>query len=231
MVSQLTRASCLLLLCLLATSSVSRAETPASQPTSSTKEDPLAAWRNKICRDPVEKAKTGSDRDKVEAGFINLGYHCPRDYAAALHWFRLAADHGYPQGIYWLGMMYKDGLGVEKDEKKAFAFIRRSALMDGGDLWEQEARWKELSNFYERGIGIPANAPEAYFSWKQGLNYQDLRLQKDKATAETLNGHEKDFFQFRVNEDQNSLKEDEIKLQQLKSLLTAEELARMDARK
>ena len=42
-----------------------------------------------------------------------------QDYDEALRWFRKAAEQGSPEGQYNLGLMYRQGLGVQKNEREA----------------------------------------------------------------------------------------------------------------
>jgi len=96
-------------------------------------EDALAKWRDDACRAVTQQAEQGDDQAKVNAGLINLGAHCPRNDREAARWFKLAADDGYPDGIYWLGMMYKAGTGVEQDVAKAFTLVKRAAKFRSGN--------------------------------------------------------------------------------------------------
>jgi TPR repeat protein len=51
----------------------------------------------------------------------------PRDYAQALHWFRLAADQGNTFAAFNLGMLYADGHGVPRDPREATKWLQQSA--------------------------------------------------------------------------------------------------------
>ena len=43
----------------------------------------------------------------------------PQDYDEAVKWLRKAASHGLSDAEYSLGLMYRNGLGVQEDEEEA----------------------------------------------------------------------------------------------------------------
>ena len=61
----------------------------------------------------------------------NLGviYHersgaCPKDYAEAVKWFRMAAEQGDVMAQFNLGVMYENfGQGVPEDDMRAYAWF------------------------------------------------------------------------------------------------------------
>ena len=55
----------------------------------------------------------------------------PQDYAAAVSWYRKAADQGDANAQYNLGIMYDNGQGVPQDYAAAAAWYRKAA--DQGD--------------------------------------------------------------------------------------------------
>ena len=46
-----------------------------------------------------------------------------QDYDEALQWYLMAAEQGYGDAQFRLGMMYKEGLGVEEDEAEAVMYL------------------------------------------------------------------------------------------------------------
>jgi TPR repeat protein len=46
------------------------------------------------------------------------------EYKKALDNFKLASDEGYLPATYWLGKMYRDGFGAEKNFEKAFELFK-----------------------------------------------------------------------------------------------------------
>ena len=55
------------------------------------------------------------------------GRGIPKDYAAAIQWFRKAADKGNRYGFWNLATMYEKGFGVQKDGHKAEEYYRKAA--------------------------------------------------------------------------------------------------------
>ena len=55
-------------------------------------------------------------RDKYGAGV-------PENNIEAVKWYRLAAEQGYAEAQFNLGVMYKNGEGVIKDYVKAYIFL------------------------------------------------------------------------------------------------------------
>ena len=55
----------------------------------------------------------------------------PKDAAEAVKWYRAAAEQGYAQAQYNLGVCYYNGEGVKRDRQEAKKWLRKAA--DGGD--------------------------------------------------------------------------------------------------
>ena len=51
----------------------------------------------------------------------------------AIEFYKKSADQGHPFGLFNLGVCYKDGIGVAKDEKLAFEFYKKSADQGNSD--------------------------------------------------------------------------------------------------
>lgn len=73
------------------------------------------------------------------------------DYTKAAFWFREAARGGLANARYNLGVLYQQGLGVEKDMDMALAWYRTAALLD-----HPEARYN-LGIAAAEGIGMAYN--------------------------------------------------------------------------
>jgi TPR repeat protein len=71
--------------------------------------------------DPVAMAQMGKKHDKE------------RDYGKALEYWTKAAELGDVEANAFLGSMYYDGRGVEKDKKKAIYHLEQAAM--GGHPW------------------------------------------------------------------------------------------------
>src|SRR6266700_3359375 len=77
------------------------------------------------------------------------------DFAEAVNWFRKAADQGHAVAQFSLGVVYKKGRGVEKNEREAVAWFRKAA--EQGDTAAQS----DLGAMYRDGRGVEKNAREA----------------------------------------------------------------------
>jgi hypothetical protein len=77
------------------------------------------------------------------------------DWAAAEHWFRLAAAQGHWAGHHNLGVMYLHGYGVEVSPSSAFQHLSEAAES------EEPASLRRLADLYEAGIGTKADPVRA----------------------------------------------------------------------
>jgi TPR repeat protein len=80
----------------------------------------------------------------------------PQDDAAAVAWYRKAADQGNAKAHFNLGVMYADGRGVPQDYAVAVAWYRKGA--DQGDAAAQN----NLGWMYFNGQGVPQDYVEAH---------------------------------------------------------------------
>jgi TPR repeat protein len=76
--------------------------------------------------------------------------------AAAVKWYRKAADQGHAEAQYSLGKCYANGKGVTKDEVEAVKWYRKSA-----DQGYAEAQYN-LGVCYDNGEGVLKDEIEAY---------------------------------------------------------------------
>ena len=58
--------------------------------------------------------------------------YAEQDYPAAVESFAFAAERGHTKAQFQLGKCYYDGTGVEKDDAKAFEWLRRASYGDPG---------------------------------------------------------------------------------------------------
>ena len=120
--------------------------------------------------------------DRLETHFEEI-----EDYRSAIRWTEKKAKIGDADAMWWIGVKYRDGEGVEKNLKKAFEWFLKSAMAghDGGMWWlgdcyrngegteenvEEAIKWYEksaslgnayamcrLGRAYDEGIGVPEN--------------------------------------------------------------------------
>jgi len=111
-----------------------------------------------LCNELIEKYFNTQQYEKCFEGHLTL------------------AKQGYPLAECQIGYFYCDGLGVEKDLKKAHYWTRRAA--DHGDRDGQF----NLGWFHEEGIGVERDMEQAIFWYRQAaLQNHDLAIQKCRA--------------------------------------------------
>lgn len=77
-------------------------------------------------------AEQGDARAQFTLGDMYMfGEGVARDAGQAVTWYRLAADHDYPNAQYALGFMYLNGLGVARDYVQAMAWFEICARHAG----------------------------------------------------------------------------------------------------
>jgi uncharacterized protein len=98
-------------------------------------------------------ARRGNARAQVLLGSLLDGgdYGVPLDYSAAARWYQEAASQGRPDAQHLLGLMYRDGRGVQQDWSKAVKWFREAAAKDSAD-----AQY-DLGAAYANGDGVPRN--------------------------------------------------------------------------
>jgi TPR repeat protein len=86
-----------------------------------------------------------------------------KDFMRSAYWYQKAGNQGDLEALYNLGYMYHEGLGVEKDYRRAnelFLTIARQGRFD-----EERRATKALDmlgNSYRKGEGVPRDYVEAY---------------------------------------------------------------------
>ena len=66
-------------------------------------------------------------------GVISIESQAAPDFAAAVTFFRRAADAGSADAAYSLGILYRQGRGVERDDRQAVSWFKRAA--DEGNIF------------------------------------------------------------------------------------------------
>jgi uncharacterized protein len=87
----------------------------------------------------------------------------------AVYWYRKAADQGYAEAQWHLGVAYHGGEGVLKDHKEAVKWYRKAA--DQGHAWGQAF----LGEMYMNGQGVLKDDKEAV-KWYRKAADQGLEL-------------------------------------------------------
>lgn len=66
-------------------------------------------------------------------------------YSDAFTWFSKSASKGYSPSLYWLGLIYSRGLGVERDKDRAYEYYRQAS--EKGHIWAK----REIARFHLKG--------------------------------------------------------------------------------
>ena len=150
------------------------------------KEENSSITEKKYFELKLEEARQGNIDAQFEVGSMYYrGDDVQQDYLLAAEWYQKAADQGDDNAQRLLARMYRDGVGVNKDNAKAEklfkqAFDTYKGLVDNGD----DNGSLGLGFIYEFGDGVEKNdgiAIEWYEKALQQGNFQaKVRLDKMK---------------------------------------------------
>lgn len=98
-------------------------------------------------------------------------YYDQENFKEAYTWFFKAAEQGNTKAQYWLGVMYKNGEGVEKDSVEAFRWYRKAA--EQGDVGMQN----HLGYWYSVGKGVEKDYAEAVKWYRKAAEQGDATSQ------------------------------------------------------
>jgi TPR repeat protein len=87
-----------------------------------------------------------------------------RNIHTAGEWYRYGADHEIKEAQYNLGLLYRRGFTVPKDDKEAARWMRKASDHD------LALAQNELGTYYEAGIGVPKNTAEAAKLYQRAAN-------------------------------------------------------------
>ena len=131
------------------------------------------------------KAEGGYDWAQVSLGSMyENGDGVPKDSAAAVKWYRKAADQGNVWAQDALGTMYANGDGVAKDSVEAVWWYRKAA--DQGYALAQH----NLGVVYENGDGVPKDETEALALYEIAAASGIDTIVKDRDALELRLGRE-----------------------------------------
>lgn len=94
-----------------------------------------------------------------------------KDYAAAVRWYRKAADQGNAVAQNNLGVKYERGWGVSRDYGAAVRWYRKAA--DQGNARAED----NLGLCYVNGRGVPRNYAKAMRWWRKAADQGDAKAQ------------------------------------------------------
>lgn len=94
--------------------------------------------------------------DEAESNFSKgLSAYQQHDYATAIVWFQKAAQQGDTEAQFYLGHLYRKGLGVTKNLQESFKWLQKAA--EEGHIRAQY----NLGLMYASGYGVTRNDQEA----------------------------------------------------------------------
>ena len=98
------------------------------------------------------------------------------DWKVKFKLYKEAADLGNSSGMYGVGLCYKDGHGVEKNDSKAFEWLLKAAKAgsEGGCI--------EVGYFYNEGRGTKRDVEQAVYWIQKGVDIQT----PEKTAAQVL---------------------------------------------
>jgi TPR repeat protein len=111
-------------------------------------------------------------------GIFHLGYYTMDEasktneeerYAEAAELFRdaLAVDPEYVEAYYYMGFLFENGLGVDRDMKTAFRYYRKAADLDHGKSWTK------IGTFYAKGFGVNRDPKAAIMAYEKAVKLVD----------------------------------------------------------
>ena len=164
------------------------------------KHDKVKAKRCPFCREPAddeeETRKRVMKRIKANdpAAMTHLGrkYYKEGNYESALEYWTKAAELGNLNAHYRLALAYRDGKGVEKDEKKAVYYWEKAAI-DGHPLARYDlACYEGRTGNTKRAVRhliIAANLGDEYSMKVLWAEFKDGNITKEDLDA-TLRSHQ-----------------------------------------
>lgn len=111
-----------------------------------------------------QSAEGGYDVSQYELAkaYIN-GAFGKEDLEKSHYWLEKAAEQGNAKAMTYTAYNYYRGLGVPKNDVKAFEWLMKAYNGLGKDF----ENWKMLGQAYEEGIGTPINLTKAYMCYDQ----------------------------------------------------------------
>ncbi|MCB0510146.1 MAG: SEL1-like repeat protein [Bacteroidetes bacterium] len=123
-------------------------------------EKPIEEW--------IRSAETG---DIQAQGYLGASYFDNKDYENAIKWWQMAANQGHALSQYYLARMYIQGIGIPKDDNKAFDLYLLAAK-------QNYAEAQNIIGFlYDNGHGVKQNEKEAFHWFQKAANNGNAEAQ------------------------------------------------------
>ena len=129
----------------------------APAPAAAQPDNALSAYFRKDVPTLTAMAEAGNAAAQNNLGVMyDNGTGVAQDYAAAVSWYRKAADQGYAAAQNNLGVMYDNGTGVAQDYAAAVSWYRKAA-----DQGVAQAQYN-LGVMYDNGTGVAQDYVQAH---------------------------------------------------------------------
>jgi len=127
----------------------------------------------------AEQGNTEAQHRLASWHFNSLGLVVPPDYVKAMTLYRKLADKGSAIAQFTLGVMYDEGLGIEKDSVEAHKWLNLAATRATGDNRKEFVKRRD---WVEKGMGLPqvAEAQRLATEWQAAF---DARQEPDETPA------------------------------------------------
>ena len=118
-------------------------------------------WNAQVFEQIYQRALTGDADSQFHLGRLFSGQSklIPLNAQKQVEWYEKAAKQAHWGAMNNLGLLYENGIGVEKSDSKAFELFNKAARNEDGATAQFN-----LGRCYEYGIGITKNLEEA-FKW------------------------------------------------------------------
>jgi len=139
------------------------------------------------CEDYFEIESAAKKGDGESQYFLSdlyrKGYCVKQDDTRALYWVREAAESGYADAYYDLGVFLVHGIGASKNPRAAIEWLEKATD-------ERPHAYYLLASIYGSGEGIPQNYNKAFEYAIVGAKYGDPPAQAIAANLRSLKGFE-----------------------------------------
>lgn len=117
-------------------------------------EDAVVAYDKRDYRTALDLISPLAEQGNADAQFMlgrmyDSGHGVPKDYAAAVAWWRRAANQGNAQAQVNLGYMYRLGQGIPQDDVQAHVWLSLAASRRSAVAEEDRKRIIETIGFIE----------------------------------------------------------------------------------
>lgn len=121
----------------------------------------LAAWSSAALGETAKDAASMTAEELFQAA---KDAYSANDYEKAVECYQLAADQGYVDAMYNLGVMYQGGYGVAQDFAKAMEYYQKS--VDNG----QDMSYYGIGYLYANGQGVEQDYEKALECYQKALD-------------------------------------------------------------